>query len=327
MRLANDHFAARSSLGAGVKGLLWIAGVVAAFAFEIAQAQQPQLPGFEQAQVRTVPVANGVSMLIGRGSNIGVFVGDDGILMVNDSFAPMHQKILDAVAKLSDKPIRFVLNTDWHDANTDGNTLMGKLGLVIVAHDIARQRMSTEQFNSATKKTSPAYPKEGLPTVTYGDNMSLHFNGDEIYLFHPENAHSDSDSVVYFRGANVLQTGDLYYSNNYPFIDLETKGSVNGIIAAVDRMLKLVNPDTKILPGRGPVSNVKELTEYRTMLATVRDRVVSGIKAGKTLEQIIATKPTAEFDDARKGGGELVVARGGGEFVKMLYQDLSRANK
>jgi cyclase len=289
-----------------------------------AQAQPAPLPAFDNAEVRTVPVSNGIYMLSGRGANIGVFTGEDGILLVNDSFAPMHQKIVDAVAKISGKPIHFVINTDWHDANTDGNALMGKLGVVIVAHDAVRSRLSTEQFNSATKKRTPAYPKEALPVVTYSDSLTLHFNGDDIYLFHPDAAHSDSDSVVYFRGVNVLQTGDLYYSNNFPFIDLESKGSVNGVIVAVERMLKLVKPDTKIIPGRGPIATVKQLAEYRTMLATVRDRILAGIRAGETLDQIIASKPTAEFDEARKGSGELVVARGPADFVRLLYQDLSR---
>lgn len=292
-----------------------------------AQAQQVQLPSFEGAQVRSVPVGNGITMLSGRGANIGVFAGEDGVLLVNDSFAPMHQKIVDAIATISSKPIRFLVNTDWHDANTDGNALMGKLGAVIVAHENVKRRLSVEQFNPATNRRTPPYPKEALPQVTFPDSLTLHLNGNDIYIFHPDPAHSDSDSVVYFRQANVLQTGDLYYSNNYPFIDVESKGSVTGVIAAMDRILKIVNPDTKIIPGRGPVSNVKELQEYRTMLVTVRDRILDGIRAGKTLEQIIASKPSAEFDEARKGSGELVVARGPAEFVKLLYQDLSRTGR
>jgi cyclase len=282
----------------------------------------------EQVQIRTIPVGNGFYILTGRGTNTGVSAGEDGVALVNAGFAQVQPQMVEAIAKLTDKPIRFVINTDWHDPNTSGNALMSKTGAVIVAHENVRKRLSVERIDpgNATLKTPP-YPKEGLPSVTYTDDLTLHVNGEDIYIFHPANAHSDSDSMVYFPRANVLSTGDIYYSNNWPLIDLPTKGSVNGVIAAVDRALKIVNPDTKVVPGRGPIATVKDLTDYRNMFVTVRDRVVSGIRQGKTLDQILATKPTAEFEEAKKGSGELVVTRTGADVVKWFYEDLSKTNR
>jgi glyoxylase-like metal-dependent hydrolase (beta-lactamase superfamily II) len=279
-------------------------------------------------QIRTIPVASGFYILTGRGTNTGVSVGEDGAVLVNAGFANAQPQMVEAIAKLTDKPIRFVIDTDWHDPNTNGNALMAKLGAVIVAHENVRTRLGTERFDPGnTKEKAPPFPKEGLPSVTYKDDLTLHLNGEDIYIFHPANAHSDSDSMVYFAKANVLNTGDIYYSNNWPLIDLPSKGSVNGVIAGLDRALKIVNAETKVVPGRGPIATVKDLTEFRNMFVTVRDRVVSGIRDGKTLDQILATKPTAEFEEAKKGTGELVVNRTGADLVKWFYEDLSKTSR
>ena len=285
--------------------------------------QQPQ-----QVQIRAIPVANGFFVLTGRGTNTGVSAGEDGAVLVNAGFAQVQPQIVEAIAKLTSKPIRFIINTDWHDPNTSGNALMAKLGAVIVAHENVRNRLSAERFDPGNKSQKiPPYPKEGLPAVVYKDDLTLHLNGEDVYIFHPANAHSDSDSMVYFAKANVLNTGDIYYSNNWPLIDLPSKGSVNGVIAGLDRALKIVNADTKVVPGRGPIATVKDLTEYRSMFVTIRDRVVSGIQAGKTLDQILATKPTAEFEEAKKGTGELVVNRTGADVVKWFYEDLAKTSR
>jgi glyoxylase-like metal-dependent hydrolase (beta-lactamase superfamily II) len=282
----------------------------------------------QQAPIRTVPVSNGFWILTGRGTNTGVSAGEDGAVLVNAGFANAQAQMLDAVSKLTSKGIRFVINTDWHDPNTSGNALMGKVGAIIVSHENVRARLAAPRFDPGDRnKQVPPYPAEGLPAVTYKDDLTLHVNGEDIYIFHPANAHSDSDSVVFFPKADVITLGDIYYSNNWPLIDLPSKGSINGDIAALDRALKLVNADTKVVPGRGPVASVKELTEYRAMFVTIRDRVLAGIKAGKNLDQILATKPTAEFEEAKKGNGELVVNRTGADFVKWAYEDLSKSAK
>jgi len=290
-----------------------------------ATGQEPaRRPSQAQAQIRSVPVADGFFILTGRGTNMGVSVGEEGLVLVNAGFAQGQPQTMEILAKLSDKPIRFIVDTDWHDPNVSANPLMAKTGAILVAHDNVRKRLSVERVDpgNATLKIPP-YPKEGLPTVTYNDEMTLHVNGEDIYIFHPANAHSDSDSMVYFPKSNVLTTGDIYYSNNWPLIDLPSKGTVNGVIAAADRALKIVNANTKVVPGRGPIASVKDFTEYRAMLATIRDRVQSGIREGKNLEQILAAKPTAEYEEAKKGTGELVVNRTGADLVKWIYQDLS----
>ena len=291
-----------------------------------AYAQEPaRRPSQAQAQIKSVPVADGFFILTGRGTNVGVSVGEDGLVLVNAGFAAGQPQTMEVLAKLSDKPIRFIIDTDWHDPNVSANPLMAKTGAILVAHENVRKRLSVERVDPGnTKLKIPPYPKEGLPVVTYNDEMTLHFNGEDIYIFHPANAHSDSDSMVYFPKSNVLVTGDVYYSNNWPLIDLLSKGTINGVVAAADRALKLMNANTKVVPGRGPIASAKDFTEYRDMMATIRDRVVAGIKAGKNLDQILATKPTAEYEEAKKGTGELVVNRTGADLVKWAYEDLSK---
>ena len=278
----------------------------------------PAQQDFDKVEIQTVPVTGGISMLVGAGGNIGVSAGEDGVFLVDDQYAPLHPKILAAVTKISAKPLRFLLNTHWHGDHTGGNELMGKAGVLIVAHDNVRKRLSTEQFLAYFNARTPPSPQAALPVVTFNETVTFHYNGEEIYAFHVPPAHTDGDAVVQFRRANVIHTGDLYFSNSYPFIDVSSGGSVNGVIAAADRMLQLANPETKIIPGHGPLSNARELQQYRDMLSTIRDRIISQVRAGRTVEQVIASKPTAEFDASRKG---LIPTE---DFVKILYQDLSR---
>lgn len=302
--------------------LALLAGV---FLYNPARAQQAQPRPADQVAIRTVNVAPGFYVLTGRGTNTSVAVGDDGVVLVNGGFAQAQPQLVEAVAKITAKPIRYLINTDWHDPNTSANTLMAKLGATIVAHDNVRKRLSAERFDPGnTKQQIPPYPKEGLPAVTYSTELTLHLNGEDVYVFHPANAHSDSDSMVYFPKSNVLSTGDIYYSNNWPLVDLPSNGSVNGVIGGLDWALKIVNGGTKVVPGRGPITTTKDLTEYRSMFVTVRDRVLTGIRAGKTLDEVLAAKPTAEFEEAKKGTGELVVTRTGADVVKWFYKDLSK---
>ena len=305
-------------------GLLMVLGFALGSSAARAQGQQKGAP----VQIQAVQIAPGFYILTGRGTNTGVSVGDDGIVLVNAGFGNAQPKVIEALGKISEKPVRFIINTDWHDPNTSANAGMAKLGAIIIAHENVRTRLSAERVDpgNAAQKVPP-FPKEGLPVVTYSNDITLHLNGEDVYIFHPANAHSDSDSIVYFPKANVLNTGDIYYSNNWPLIDLPSKGTLNGVIAGVDRALKLVNADTKVIPGRGPIATVKDLTEYRAMLVTIRDRIVSGIKAGKNLDQILAGKPTAEYEEAKKGGGELVITRTGSDLVKWAYEDLAKSGR
>ena len=277
-----------------------------------------QDPDFDKVQIQTIRVAETIYMLLGAGGNIGVSVGEDGVFLVDDQYAPLHQKIKDALAKISKEPVHFVLNTHWHWDHTGGNELMGKTGAVIIAHDNVRKRLSSEQFTEFFQRRSPAAPKAALPVVTFTSDITVHYNGEDIYAFHVDPAHTDTDSMVYFRRSNVLHTGDVYNSASYPFLDLSSGGSINGIITAMDQILQKVRPDTKVIPGHGPLSDVPGIRSYRDMLTTIRDRILSQVRAGKTMAEVVASKPTAEFDPNRKG------VRPSDDFVKMIYQDLSR---
>ncbi len=214
----------------------------------------------------------------------------------------MTEKIKAAVAGITDEPIRFVLNTHFHGDHTGGNENIGEQGAIIVAHDNVRKRLSTQQFNAFFERSTPPSPKEALPIVTFSDRVTFHWNGDELRVIHVDSAHTDGDAIVYIVGANVLHAGDLFFAGMFPFIDVSAGGSVDGLISAVDAVLAMVNDETKIIPGHGPLSNAAGLRGYRNLLATVRDRVQGMIEAGKRRDEIVAARPTLEFDDKWGGG-------------------------
>jgi cyclase len=273
---------------------------------------------FDTVQIRTVKVADGVYMLMGSGGNIGVSAGPNGVILIDDQYAPLTDKIKAAVAAINPGPIRFLLNTHWHPDHSGGNENLGRGGVVIVAHENVRRRMSVEQFIAAFGWKVPASP-EGLPVVTFTDAVTFYLNGDSISGFHVPPAHTDGDAIVYFRHANVVHMGDIYFEGMYPFIDVASGGSVDGVIAAVDRVLGMTGRDTKVIPGHGPLSSRSELEAYRGMLVTVRDRVRALVRQGKTLAQVQAAKPTAEYD-VTWGRGFLRPE----QFVEILYSDVSR---
>ena len=266
-----------------------IAMLAAAFSFSAAAQRN-----FDAVQIKVHQVAQGVYMLEGEGGNIGVSVGEDGVLLIDDQFAPLTQKIVDAVKTITDKPIRFLLNTHWHGDHAGGNENLGKMGVVIIAHDNVYKRLSTEQTNLLGK--TPATAKAGLPVVTFNDRIVYHINGEEITAYHIPPAHTDTDSFVRFRNANVVHTGDVFASGRYPFIDSTNGGSVKGIVAAIDKLLPELDDFTKVIPGHGPLSTKREVIAYRKMISTVATRVEKMVKQGKTLEQVIAAQPLKEFD-------------------------------
>ncbi len=274
----------------------------------------------EDVQIETVKVADGIYMLIGRGGNIGVSVGDDCAFLIDDQFAPLTEKILAAVAKISDQPIRFVLNTHFHGDHTGGNENLGQSGVLIVAHDNVRERMSVEQFNFFSNSTRPASPTGALPVVTFNDTVTFHFNGEEIHAYHVPPAHTDGDSIVHFRKSNVVHLGDLYFNGIFPFIDVASGGSIDGVIAAAARALEQIDDKAMIIPGHGPLSNRAELAAYHEMLIGVRKQVKAQVDAGKSLEETLAAKPAAAFEE-EWGDGFLNTET----FLGIVYQSLTKS--
>jgi glyoxylase-like metal-dependent hydrolase (beta-lactamase superfamily II) len=277
---------------------------------------------FEQVRIETIPLADGLHMLVGQGGNIVVSTGADGPVLVDDQFAPLAPKIEAAVSALQDRPVRFVINTHWHGDHTGGNEPFGRAGALIVAHENVRRRMSTAQFMTAFQREVPPAPPAALPVVTFDDGVTLHWNGEEIAVEHVAPAHTDGDALVWFRRAGVVHTGDTYVSGAFPFVDVSSGGSLEGVIASAERVLAQAVPETKIVPGHGALSNAAELAAWREMLVAVRGRVKAALAAGKSLEAYRAEQPLADLAP-RYAKGFLDAER----FLAIVWSDLSRPNE
>ncbi len=258
--------------------LVFWAGVLCS----VARAAEEVVP----TTVRTEPVAGNVFTLTGAGGNVGMCVGDDGILLIDSDYAARGKA-----------PLRFVVNTHWHFDHVGGNEKLARAGALLIAHENVRTRMSTEQRLGHIERRVPPSPAGALPSLTFRDTLTLYLNGDEVRIVHVESAHTDGDSLVLFRNANVLHVGDLYFNGGYPFIDVRAGGSLDGMIRAIDEALALTNESTRIIPGHGRVSGVADFRAYREMLVTVRDRVRALVNEGQTREAVIAASPTRELDE------------------------------
>ena len=268
----------------------------AAAAFLALAAPAAAQQDMSNVEIKVEKIAPGVAVLFGAGGNIGLSYGEDGNIIVDDQFAPLTEKIAAAVATLDRDPVRFVINTHWHFDHTGGNENFGRRGAVILAHDNVRARMSTDQFLAALNQKVPASPKGALPVVTFAEGVTLHLNGDTLHVVHVANAHTDGDALVHWQKANVLHMGDTFFHRqSFPFVDLSSGGSIDGLVAAADKALALTNPQTRIIPGHGPVASRAELAAYRAMLVDIRTKVAAGIRAKRTLAQIQAAKPAARY--------------------------------
>jgi len=268
---------------------LLVAVIVAAAPFIHAESPAPD-------DLQTIRVADGLYMLSGRGGNIGVSSGSDGVLLIDDQYAPQAPAIRQALAAISAAPVRFVINTHWHQDHTGGNENLAAGGAVIVAHRNVRKRLGTGQFLDIFNVRIPPSPEAALPLITFTRDLTFHFNGEEISVQHIARAHTDGDAVISFRGANVIHTGDIYFAGMYPFIDVSAGGSIDGVIAAVNSLLSVIDESTKIIPGHGPLTGKKDLRLYRDMLVSVRDSVAGLVARGQSLQEVIAARPTGEFD-------------------------------
>ncbi len=268
-----------------------------------ALAQQPgpgQAPpgmrmDFSSVSIKTTDLGHRTYELEGQGGNITVAVADDGVIMVDSEFAPLHDKIKAAIAAVTDKPIRYLIDTHFHPDHSGGNAAFAADGAVIVAQENVRTRLAAGTQGMMGNKILPA-PPEALPTKTYAEEMTIKLKGREAELRHFPAAHTDGDTYVYFADANVLATGDLVSIGRYPYIDLPNGGNIKGMLAGVDALLKIANDGTRIVPGHGPIVGKTGLVAYRTMLETARERMEKLISTGKSEDEVIAAKPFADLD-------------------------------
>lgn len=272
---------------------------------------------FADVQIQVTPIRDGLALLTGEGGNIVASVGADGTFIIDDQYAQLSDKIRAALATLGDQPVRFILNTHFHGDHTGGNQNFGAAGAVIVAQDNVRERMSRDQFLQTFKRNLKAAPPAALPLVTFSDGLSLHLNGQDVRAIHVAHAHTDGDALVWFEQAKVLHMGDLYFNGLYPFIDVDAGGSIHGMIAGVQRALAMIDDRVIVVPGHGPLSNRAELKRYGEMLVVLRDRIAALKAQGKSLQQAIQAKPSAEYDAAL--GGKFISPE---LLVELIYRSL-----
>ncbi|WP_437827150.1 MBL fold metallo-hydrolase [Sorangium sp. So ce1153] len=275
---------------------------------------------FAKVEIKAEKVAGAIYMLEGSGGNIAVSVGDDGIVIVDDQFAPLAPKIKAALKGITDRPVRFVLNTHWHFDHTGGNAIFGA-GAPIVAHENVRKRLVSggpkATVGDKTIDAIPPAPKEALPVVTFQDKVSIHVNGEEIRAIHIPSGHTDGDTVVYFTKSNVVHMGDDFVTYGFPFVDLVSGGSVKGLIAAIDRMVKELPADVKVIPGHGKVSGVEDMKKLSATLKDCVRLIEAEVKKKRTLKQIQEAKVLAKYDELGKG---FVSADA---FVEVVFKELT----
>lgn len=271
---------------------------------------------FSKVEIKATKVAGNIYMLQGAGGNIGVSVGDDGILIVDDQYAPLADKIRAALKGIADKKLRFILNTHWHGDHTGSNAVFGPEASII-AHDNVRKRMSTEQRSTVFNRTTPPSPKEALPIITFNQTLTVHFNGEEIRAIHFPQGHTDGDSVIFFTSSNVVHLGDDFFAGSFPFVDLESGGTVEGLIKNVGEIIEKIPAGAKLIPGHGPLSTIDDLKAYHRMLQQTTEIVRQKIAAGKTLDQVKTEGLPAEW--APWGKGFINTAR----WVETIYTSLT----
>lgn len=251
----------------------------------------------KKVEFETFQLSDTVYMLKGRGGNLGVSTGEDGLFIIDDQVKPVTDQLLQAIRKISNQPIRFVINTHYHADHTGGNETIGDAGAVIISHDNIHKRMVTEQVSIFMKNTTPPYPKGALPVVTFNDRMSLHLNGEIATAYHVANGHTDGDSIIHFPGSNVIHMGDMFFNGLYPYVDLDAGGSLQGMVEAADLALSMADDLTRIIPGHGPLAMTEDLKNYRDFLIKASTNVQALIDKDMDLAQIIEAKPTEEWDE------------------------------
>jgi glyoxylase-like metal-dependent hydrolase (beta-lactamase superfamily II) len=282
-----------------------------ALLFTVASAQAQQTVTSREAfaafgfdvdnlELRVEPVAPGLHLIIGAGGNILASIGEQGVLIVDDQVPELIPRIQKSIHELGGGDIDFVINTHWHFDHADGNEMLGSEGSWIISQANSREMLKDRQLINLVglKIDQPAYPDVALPVITYENQMQLHFNGEQIDLLHVGPAHTSGDTVVFFRGSNVVHMGDVFNSR-YPFIDADNGGDLDGAIRFCEQVLAEIDENTKVVPGHGVVGSRQDFADYVSMLKTIRQRIAAMIADGASLEEVIAAKPTAEWDDAK----------------------------
>jgi cyclase len=293
-------------------------GVVLFAALVFLASSQAQERDFSKVEIKAEKVADGIYMLIGSGGNIGVSVGEDGIVIVDDQFAPLAPKIQAALKGISDKPVRFVLNTHYHFDHTGGNQEFGKLG-TIIAHDNVRKRLAQGSTVKRFNVTTPPAPKDALPVITFDQSATVHLNGEDIRAIHFPRGHTDGDSVILFPKANVVHMGDDFVTYGFPFVDIDGGGSVSGMIAGVEKVLSMVPADAKFIPGHGPLSTADDVRKFLAMMKDTRAIVAEAVRKKITPEQMKQQKILAKYEE-QYGKGFLKAD----DWIDILYADVTQ---
>ena len=280
-----------------------IAAAIAAFLCMTAWAQRD----YTRIKIKTTHVAGNIYMLEGAGGNIGVSAGPDGILLVDDQFAPLAEKIRNALNELSEGPLKFLVNTHFHSDHTGGNVVFGAEAHII-SHTNVRKRLQIESS-----------PQEALPVVTFDDSLSIHFNGEEVRVIHFANSHTDGDSVIFFTESNVVHMGDLFFSGRFPYVDLNSGGDVEGLIKHIEKLLTELSPDVKLIPGHGPLSDIDDLKTYHQTLVATTGMIRDQIEAGKNLDEIKAAGLPKKW---RSWGAGFIST---GRWIEIVHRSLAKA--
>lgn len=268
-----------------------------------------------KVEIKVTKVSGTVYMLAGQGGNIGVCVGDDGIVVVDDEYAALAPKIIAALNGITDKPIKFIINTHYHGDHTGGNEVFARTGTIIAQENVRKRLQSGTKFG--TRETPPA-PKLALPVITFNDRASVHVNGEDIRAVHYPQGHTDGDAVIEFVQSNVIHMGDDFFNGLFPVIDIENGGSARGMLKNVESVLATMRDDAKVIPGHGPLGDKAALRTFADMLRGTTDAVAAAMKAGKTLDQMKQEKVLATWD---KWGWSFITTD---RFTDILYADLSR---
>jgi len=271
---------------------------------------------YSKVQIETVKLAPNFYVLNGQGGAIGVLTGPDGVLMVDSQFAPLTEKIVAAIKQVSNTPIKFLINTHVHGDHTGGNENLGKMGVTIFAREELRNRLAHPAPGANGAPGSPA-PAAALPVITYSSPLTFHMDGEDVQAIPIPKAHTDGDTLVYFPNANVIMIGDYFRSLGYPNIDRANGGSLPGMLAGIDAAIKLCNATTKVVPGHGEITDRNGLIAHRDMIIAIRDKIAPMVSQGKTLQEVVAAKPTADYDAKVPGVGTT-----GERFIGQVYAEL-----